>query len=1222
MTPIVPNIFPRYPHPSKRLALIGEAPGELEVEQGQPFVGYSGQLLTRTLEQVGLSRDMCFIGNVCQHRPDDNVISKFAWNGPEITAGLNQLTKDLCQFKPNIVVLLGNVPLKAAKDRELVHLLLPNRFEFKVANWRGSLFQSTTLTGESVKCISTYHPAYVLRDYETHFLFRADLFRAVDEASTSTLELPQRTLATSLSANETLFRLANIRELRTPVAIDIEGGIDSMSCISFATSQDRAFIVPFFKKDGTSCWTADEETLIWRALAQTLEDKNVPKILQNSLYDRFVLHYSYGIRVRNTVDDTMLKAWELFSELPKGLGTLCSIYTREPYYKGDRKSDGDTTFYEYCCRDSAVTYEINDAISSRLDRTPSSVAHYRFNIDLLNPLLYMEMRGIRYDEKLAKDRRMLLQTKLYEAQARLNGLTGFAFQWNSITEITTRARELMCQKKHPSIPKKSHTIEHARLQVLLNQPLTLAALGEIEDLCEVSMNVGSPMFRDYLYETLNLPKQYNDNQPPGLTADYEALLKLSKHLDAERDGLAYQVIRLAIEIRALQTRQQMLGIQADADGRIRCGYNIVGSDTGRITCYTSPTGSGYNLQTIPKYTNPNEAPGGVLGDRDLFLADAEHWFFQCDLEGADGWTVAAYSAMLGDPTMLDDYRAGLRPAKILVLMLEGRNVDFSDREAIRAACKEISKDSWNYFACKRVQHGACLTSDHDVLTPLGWVPIHEAATKNLEIITYNQKTKGLVFEKPKAWNIEYCYTDLYEFEGTAISLKCTESHRIPVNDNGDKVFFASQVINKKSGRIPYSGFYVGGKETVFARLIAAYHADGCWVERTQSMSFHFKKPRKNERLIKLVEEAGISFKSYGNRDGTCIIDVKFNALQNGILKKPGAYMLNWTYKCLEEYVDEIKYWDATISKTSCIDFCSVDKETINWIQTFCHLVGKASVYKGVQVSGFGSLIHSCSVNNREYADIVSLKTKSKTKAQGELVYCPSVSTGFFMYRRRDKIGITGNSYMEGKITISRNIIKDSEGKLFLPPSECEKLKERCFFTRYRGVRLWHNWVSSRIRNSRGTPEFVMASGSVRRLFGRKDEIITKAVAAEPQHNTTYATNLALFNLWTDPDNRVGRKAIDTSRPNNVSQKYVATLPQTSPSLVRDLRDVSPRLRIEPLHQVHDALCGQFLKADTAWAADAIKRYFDNPLDIAGQKITIPYEGAYGDSWGNLKAGVL
>ncbi len=135
---------------------------------------------------------------------------------------------------------------------------------------------------------------------------------------------------------------------------------------------------------------------------------------------------------------------------------------------------------------------------------------------------------------------------------------------------------------------------------------------------------------------------------------------------------------------------------------------------------------------------------------------------------------------------------------------------------------------------------------------------------------------------------------------------------------------------------------------------------------------------------------------------------------------------------------------------------------------------------------------------------------------------------------------------------------------------------------------------------------------VRQFFGRPDEILTKAVAFEPQANTTYATNLAMFRLWTDPDNRSTRQVLPSQdqRPSEFVES-----PQSSGA-------IRCRLRIEPLHQVHDALCGQFRKTDTSWASGKIKSYFNNPLTIAGQQITIPYEGGYGGSWGSLNEGKL
>ena len=154
----VPNKFPTISGPH-RLALIGEAPGADEVTAHEPFVGYSGKFLRQIMSKAGLPLACCFKGNICQHRPPNNKISEFNWSGPEIQSGLSQLSQDLQTFKPNIIVCLGNIPLKAVKDPLTNHPLIPKLYKFKNAKWRGSLFQSSVGPLANMKCISTYHPA-------------------------------------------------------------------------------------------------------------------------------------------------------------------------------------------------------------------------------------------------------------------------------------------------------------------------------------------------------------------------------------------------------------------------------------------------------------------------------------------------------------------------------------------------------------------------------------------------------------------------------------------------------------------------------------------------------------------------------------------------------------------------------------------------------------------------------------------------------------------------------------------------------------------------------------------------------------------------------------------------------------------------------------------------------------------------------------------------------
>jgi hypothetical protein len=64
------------------------------------------------------------------------------------------------------------------------------------------------------------------------------------------------------------------------------------------------------------------------------------------------------------------------------------------------------------------------------------------------------------------------------------------------------------------------------------------------------------------------------------------------------------------------------------------------------------------------------------------------------------------------------------------------------------------------------------------------------------------------------------------------------------------------------------------------------------------------------------------------------------------------------------------------------------------------------------------------------------------------------------------------------------------------------------------------------------------------------------------------------------------------------------------------------LVIEPLHVVHDALVGQFPQTHTPWAVAKLRDWFNNPIRIANQTITIPFEGGYGPSWGNTREGKI
>ena len=124
------------------LMFIGEAPGFHEDKQGEPFVGAAGQLLTRMLEEIGLSRDQVYIGNVIKCRPPGN-------RDPlpdEIEACTPWLVEQVSLIQPRVIVTLGNFATKFVLSTSVGI----TRLRGQVHDWHGRTV------------IPTFHPAAIL----------------------------------------------------------------------------------------------------------------------------------------------------------------------------------------------------------------------------------------------------------------------------------------------------------------------------------------------------------------------------------------------------------------------------------------------------------------------------------------------------------------------------------------------------------------------------------------------------------------------------------------------------------------------------------------------------------------------------------------------------------------------------------------------------------------------------------------------------------------------------------------------------------------------------------------------------------------------------------------------------------------------------------------------------------------------------------------------------
>ncbi len=131
-----------------KLMFIGEGPGAEEDAQGLPFVGRSGQLLTKMINAMGLSRQQVYIANIVKCRPPSNRDPLME----EAQACIGYLRSQIQIINPEIIVCLGSISLN--------FLLQPEgKMKLGISKLRG---QWQDFYG--YKVLPTFHPAYLLRN--------------------------------------------------------------------------------------------------------------------------------------------------------------------------------------------------------------------------------------------------------------------------------------------------------------------------------------------------------------------------------------------------------------------------------------------------------------------------------------------------------------------------------------------------------------------------------------------------------------------------------------------------------------------------------------------------------------------------------------------------------------------------------------------------------------------------------------------------------------------------------------------------------------------------------------------------------------------------------------------------------------------------------------------------------------------------------------------------
>ena len=542
----VPNEGPK----DARIYFVGEAPGSDEVDAGRPFVGVSGTLLRDCLGRNGIAEASVRFANLCQYRPEDNKFANVV-GSRELEAGIEELTRDLRDHRPNVVAALGAWPL----------LYLTSKRGKKapgtgIIKWRGSILPCTLPGCEGIKVIPTFHPAFVVRKRNEYPIFDTDMKRIKFDSSFPELRHPEYKF--TLNPMQDKLQACVEELLAAPyLAVDIESVKKSthILCVSYSPSPYRSIVIPFSYTDFARV-----------EAHQRLLTSDIPKVFHNAAFDIPMLALN-GIKVKNLGWDTMFAQHAMWAELPKSLEYLTSVHTRQPYYKTEGRAEipsdakrWDEKFdrralYEYNAKDTAVTALIYEAQKKEMDEGPPEWREiFDFELASLEVTTYLSLAGMPVDVPYKERLRIELKKRWAILQFILNQLTGFETNVNS----TKAMPKILYDKDKMGLPAR----KNRQGNFTTDEDAIVSLIGFVKD-------------------------KISKLKAGGVAQQY--WLTRAKVLD------------LVLEIRGIRKLlSSYVNSPISEDGRVRGQYKGPVTDTGRWAAGMFFDGTGFNPQTVPR----------------------------------------------------------------------------------------------------------------------------------------------------------------------------------------------------------------------------------------------------------------------------------------------------------------------------------------------------------------------------------------------------------------------------------------------------------------------------------------------------------------------------------------------------------------------------------------------------------------------------------------------
>lgn len=342
------SVSAQYPsHFPTRIAFVGEAPSDEEVEKGIPLVGPSGRVFNSMLRTANLDRKEFHITNVFDEKLPENDVKNWCASKDEAKAGgfddlppignsgylrpefrfhVERLRDELIDVRPTIIVPLGGTALWAFTG------------DASISSQRGAI-QPAKYIVPGVKLLPTFHPAFVIHMWKFFSVVTADFIRAYREGGYPDIRLPKRELLIEPSIQEIKSYMPRMLSSDL-LSVDIETGWGMITNIGFAPDMEHAINIPFvdIRKSNKSFYSIADEIEALNMVKIVLES-NIPKLGQNFTYDAYWLIDQLGISPNNYLHDTRLIHHALYPELPKDLEFMSGSYSEQGSWKSwGRKS--------------------------------------------------------------------------------------------------------------------------------------------------------------------------------------------------------------------------------------------------------------------------------------------------------------------------------------------------------------------------------------------------------------------------------------------------------------------------------------------------------------------------------------------------------------------------------------------------------------------------------------------------------------------------------------------------------------------------------------------------------------------------------------------------------------------------------------------------------------------------------------------------------------------